>query len=134
VSDWANVLHFCMVYLYGFIIAGQPSLQAALVRCRQAALLIAVAGALLYYIPYAGGYFSPGDLPPLHQRIIDAWRGLNAWCWVLAIIGYCSAYLRNNNRILQYAAHAFLPVYILHQTILLCAAYYIVQWPIRAFP
>ncbi|WP_343688839.1 acyltransferase family protein [Chitinophaga sp.] len=133
VSDWANVLHLSIVFLYGFIIMRSPPLQAAVLRCRQPAFILAIAGVLSYYIPYILGYFSPHQQSADVIRLLDVWRGFNAWCWTLAIIGYASTYLTTINPTLQYASKAFLSVYILHQTILLSAAYFVVQWTLPAF-
>lgn len=133
VSDWANVLHLSVLFLYGYIIMRSAYLQDAMLNSRKLALLLGLTGALLYYIPYIAGNFSPYQQPAYILRWLDTWRGFNAWCWILAIVGYAHYYLNNNNTILQYTSKAFLSVYILHQTIILCAAYFVVQWNMPSF-
>ena len=50
-------------------------------------------------------------------------EGFYGWAVILTLAGYASAYLNFNNRVLQYLTDAVLPVYVVHQPILLVAAY-----------
>jgi peptidoglycan/LPS O-acetylase OafA/YrhL len=52
---------------------------------------------------------------------------VSAWIWVIAFLGYAKKYLNFNNKFLQLANEAIYPFYILHQTIIIIIAYYIVQ-------
>ena len=53
-------------------------------------------------------------------------RSLNGWLWLLAILGFGSR-LARPARILGYLGPAVLPFYILHQTVAVIAAFYLVQ-------
>jgi surface polysaccharide O-acyltransferase-like enzyme len=55
---------------------------------------------------------------------------LNAWCWLLAILGFGMKHLSFSTPFLKYANEAVLPFYILHQTLVLSLAYFVVQWTI----
>jgi hypothetical protein len=57
-------------------------------------------------------------------------RALASWCLVLAILGFGRKYLVRSTPRLTYANEAVLPFYILHQTVLLCVGYFVVQWAI----
>jgi glucan biosynthesis protein C len=59
-----------------------------------------------------------------------ACRALGSWCLVLAILGFARRHLNFATARLKYANEAVLPFYILHQTVLLCVGYFVVQWAI----
>jgi glucans biosynthesis protein C len=48
----------------------------------------------------------------------------------LAFFGLAMSYLDYRKPVLEYANQAVLPFYILHQSVLICVGYFIVQWPI----
>ena len=56
--------------------------------------------------------------------------GFSSWCWVLAYFGLAIRHLDYRKPVLEYANEAVLPFYILHQSVLICVGYFIVQWPI----
>jgi hypothetical protein len=128
-ADWANFLHFTLVFLYGFWIISQPSLYQSIARNRLLGLALGVAGVLLFYgLRFTGLEPQRGDT--LAYRLLTAWQGLNAWCWVIALSGYAHVYLNKPSRWLSYFSKAFLPVYILHQTFVVAFGYYLV--PLQA--
>ncbi|MFK5982898.1 MAG: acyltransferase family protein [Flavobacteriaceae bacterium] len=50
----------------------------------------------------------------------------NSWMWVFTFLGYGSKYLNKNSRLLNYMNTAVYPFYILHQTVIVIIAYYVV--------
>ena len=50
----------------------------------------------------------------------------NSWMWVFASLGYGKRYLNKSSRLLGYMNTAVYPFYILHQTIIVMIAYYVV--------
>lgn len=50
-----------------------------------------------------------------------------SWFWVFALIGYGKKYLNKDHRALKYINEALYPFYILHQTIIVILAFYVVQ-------
>lgn len=56
-------------------------------------------------------------------------QGLNCWCWVLVCIGFGRRYLNRNSPLSQLANEVVYPFYMLHQTVLITLAHYILQWP-----
>jgi hypothetical protein len=57
---------------------------------------------------------------------MTAIRALNSWLWLMAIIGIALHYCNFNNKFLAYATEAVLPFYILHQTIIVTIAFYLI--------
>lgn len=58
-------------------------------------------------------------------------RTLNLWFWLIAILGYGRLFLNFTNRLQRYLNEAVYPLYILHQTVIVILAYYIVQWDVN---
>jgi glucans biosynthesis protein C len=63
-------------------------------------------------------------LGPLYYTI-DA---LACWCWLLVIVGYGSLTLNFSNKVLKYSSLAVMPVYVLHQTLIITIGYYVIKW------
>ncbi|WP_299713488.1 acyltransferase family protein [uncultured Tenacibaculum sp.] len=53
----------------------------------------------------------------------------NSWLWVFTSLGYGRKYLNKKSKILSYCNQAVYPFYILHQTVIVVLAYYVVQTP-----
>lgn len=51
------------------------------------------------------------------------------YCLLLAIFGYARGYLSFNSSFLRYTTNAILPLYVVHQTFTVAAAYYVVNQP-----
>ncbi|MEA2000677.1 MAG: hypothetical protein U9N84_02125 [Actinomycetota bacterium] len=74
-----------------------------------------------------------------------AFEALSGWLWVVAILGFAAgsekpkkvkreARLESTalDRVGAYLSEAVLPVYVLHQTIIVLLAFYVVEWPLNA--
>jgi peptidoglycan/LPS O-acetylase OafA/YrhL len=68
------------------------------------------------------------DPSPAGMVVYRALTVLNGWCWLMAIFGFARKYLNFSNGFLKYANEAVYPFYILHQTIIICIAYYMINW------
>ncbi len=130
-SDWANFFFFLALVLYGFWYASQPRLYQLLVRCRHGALVLGITGTGLFYLLQFYGWLPEPD-QHMAYRLLVAWQGFNAWTWIVVLCGYAYFYAHTSNAVLAYTSQAFFPVYILHQTVLIIAGYYLVPvaWPI----
>ena len=67
-------------------------------------------------------------LSPLSGKWNDLLFALSCWSWLLAVCGFGMKHLSFSTPFLKYANEAALPFYILHQTVLLSLAYFVVQW------
>jgi glucan biosynthesis protein C len=121
VSDWYLFVHYLLLTLYGFFIASRPGMWDQIARVRAFSLaasvvLIAVAVELL-------------DRSIIrHNSPADAFiANMFTWTAVLAFIGYGRHFLSFQNSFLRWSREAAYPVYILHQTLMLIIAYWIIQ-------
>jgi peptidoglycan/LPS O-acetylase OafA/YrhL len=131
IHDWSSFPYWFTFVVVGFIcIAFQP-LADSLERNRRLSLLLA-------FVTIIGiNYLRWNNKEPWDtiENWSSDWRTYavlalypaTAWFWVLAIIGYGKKYLNRKHRVLSYINEAVYPFYILHQTIIVILAYYVVE-------
>ena len=126
-GGWSVVI-YPLFYIGGFLILSNERLQARIVQLRWVYLgLGIVLSATHLFFEFQTSYPA---LTPLGDRLIDPVMCLVVWSWLLAIFGFGKVHLNFNKPFLKYANEAVLPFYILHQTVIVCLAYFIVQWQI----
>ena len=139
-------LAYVFPFLYGFVIASQPQLEAVLRRFRWHALAVGcvATGALG---AWAAGLTGLGAT--LGASVSPGWgalQGLAGWMWVVAIMGFGGAWAARHRpvagaassaaapaggrlrRAARYGNEAVLPFYVLHEPVIVAAAWLIVRW------
>ncbi|KAA2239497.1 acyltransferase family protein [Chitinophaga agrisoli] len=131
VNDWCFFVYWLLFLLTGFICALQPALMDSLERNRRISLGLAfVCMLLINYLRWNN--LSLTQVLPFGEHdwltpFYIARHPLNAWLWVFAIIGYGKKYLQRKHRALDYINQAVYPFYILHQTVIVIIAFYVVK-------
>jgi hypothetical protein len=127
IGGW-SIFIYLTFFVSGFVIYSNARLQDRIRRAR--------------WVSLAGGIVLWAGIDPLWGALGDpnfaTWQFalgtipwcLNAWCWLLAILGFGMERLGFRTPFLAYANETTLPFYILHQTVLLTLAFPIVCWPI----
>ncbi len=124
VEDWYGLASAGVLLLAGALFYRSPPLLDWLQRARFAALAVGIAAyALLETLFFADGGIRPGGEGWLVFCILSA---INLTAWLLAIIGFGRRLARPSG-FLRYATPAVYPFYILHQTVTVIAAFYLVQ-------
>jgi glucan biosynthesis protein C len=126
-GGWSLLIYLWLVFC-GFVAVSNEQLMASIQRMRWLSF------ALGFVSLAASGILEirqgdPAYGTPLYALLLGL-RGFCSWCWVLAILGFGVKGLDFRTPFLKYANEAVLPFYILHQTVLLCVGYFVVQWPI----
>lgn len=127
-AGWSMIL-FALFFLLGFVLPAREDLQQSVRRVRRLSLGLAVALAAVG-VPLLAAYGNP-QFGTLHYAGIAAMYGLFTWCCILAACGFAMQRLSFGSTFLWLANEAVLPVYVLHQTVILSIAYFVVQWPIH---
>jgi len=126
-GGWSIFIYLCF-FVSGFVIFSHERLQENIKRWRWISL---AAGVLLW--PTIDILWSALGDPGFGtwERALGTipWC-LNAWCWLLAILGFGMKHLSFNTSFLKYGNEAVLPFYILHQTVIFPLAYFVVQWAV----
>jgi glucans biosynthesis protein C len=136
-SRWAYLLFF----LYGLLLAADDRFRVAM---RHDAVPAAVIGVVLFgaagvALGTAGG--DPFTDMTGHAIVARVLFGTAGWCWLVAILGLLDRPAREEptappagrsrrRAVYAYLGTAALPIYILHQPILVTVAYFVVRWQI----
>lgn len=132
IHDYTYLPYWFLFLLVGFICISNVLLMDSLERNRRTSLLLGLV--LLIGMNYMRwNSQEPWDVNP------DTWKSnpwtyaylamlpALAWTWVFALVGYGKKYLNSKNRFTSYASNAVYPFYIVHQTVIVILAYYIVR-------
>ncbi len=121
VDDWFNHARYLTVMFLGYVLATHDGFWRVLGRHRWhllGAAIIAYAGLLLMYhgvmLQGKGQFF-----------LRQAWVSADATLWLLAVLGLGHHYLNRPSRVMRYMNEAILPLYILHQTLIVVIAFYL---------
>ena len=131
IHDPLYFTYWLLFLLAGFIAVIQPSIMDSLERNRRFSL----SAAFLFFI--AVNYLRWNDFD-WFSTIPDArndWRTpfylarqpIQTWFWVFAIVGYGKRYLNFKTKANDYMNESLYPFYILHQTVIVIIAYYVVK-------
>jgi peptidoglycan/LPS O-acetylase OafA/YrhL len=115
VDDWFNHATYLPLFLAGAVLSGQPGFWRELERLRWAALGIALASwaALIAY------HWQPEPVQQWPAIARTVWTACQ-WCAIVAACGFARRHLSGDGPARQYLAQAVFPVYILHQTLIVC--------------
>jgi glucans biosynthesis protein C len=136
-------LAYVFPFLYGFLIASDARFESALSRVRWPAAAAAAAATvgLLGWAAAAGPGVVTGAEPGW-----SALQGMAGWAWLAAIAGFTAAFTARRRspgsgeprpaaarqprwqRAAAYANQAVLPFYLLHEPVIVAAAWIIIRW------
>ena len=129
ITDWSNRTVILLMFIYGFMIAGEPALRRAVDR--QWKLALGVAGA------FAAAMFAwawPGDLTqrfavPFTPTYVFFWcaYALGGLAWSIALYGAARAVHFAPSRFFARAREYLNPFYMLHQTVIVVLAFYLID-------
>ena len=121
--DWYVFIHYLLLTLYGYLLASMPAAWDWIAARRHAALGVAAV-------------ITTGLITLLETGVVDhgspfdsVFANVFTWLWLLVFLGYGRAHLGFSNRLLAWARDASYPVYILHQTVILVIAYFVIRQP-----
>jgi peptidoglycan/LPS O-acetylase OafA/YrhL len=127
-AGWSLVIYLWLLFT-GFIVVSAPHLEAGIKRLRWLSLGMAVILTIIVISVVVVSQGSPTFGTPLYAIGLGV-AGFSSWCWILAYFGLAMKYLDYRKSVLEYTNEAVLPFYILHQSVLICVGYFVVQWPI----
>jgi peptidoglycan/LPS O-acetylase OafA/YrhL len=122
-SDWYIFNHYLLLTIYGVLLASMRDAWDWLRDRRRVALGTALA-------------FTIGGLSMFETGLVarDTWfdsvyANLFTWAWLMTFLAYGRQSLSFSNKLLLWARDASYPVYILHQTVIIVIAYFVIRQP-----
>jgi peptidoglycan/LPS O-acetylase OafA/YrhL len=124
IGDWYGMASAALFLITGAFLFRHPALVHSLARQRWVALCAGIAT----YAVLQTLFFS-GALGPM---VANVWRldycllaSFNIFAWLFAITGFFARHMTRRPAALAYATEAVYPFYILHQTVIVIAAYHL---------
>ncbi|NNK67391.1 MAG: acyltransferase [Rhodobacteraceae bacterium] len=135
---------FAIFLLLGYVLPADRRFGQALFQRRKTALFAGVITFVVFGALFAFGSERPGanmmqdnDMISLAMRLI---REVSGWIWIAAILGFAGAWGRRDHaapsatpdpgridRLAAYLSEAVLPIYVLHQTVIVAVGFFVVQ-------
>lgn len=134
-GDWANHAHRFMIFLIGFFVAKDPAFWRSVDKAWKVAPLLAIAAWLTLGNAPAVAEWLRQFLPGTAVRLVLSYVGiLYAWSCMLTLLGVGQRFLNRESRLLRYLTSAIFCYYVLHQTIIVVAGYYLTGLQLGAMP
>jgi len=131
IHDWYMHAMYFTIFAYGWCLARSSALWAELLRLRKPALALALAcGAI--YLGLVLRFKADEEVTTATQWLIWTLRNLYVWATLCAILGWAQALLNRRFRWLPWATEAVYPWYLLHQSLIVLLAYWLVPLQVGA--
>lgn len=130
ISDSSKWLYYLYFFLVGIVLFSCKALWNSLGTNRKMHVTMALISFLLFY----GYYLMPQEWLPPSFSIQLRWSlwwmvsCLVGWTTMITVLGYAQVYLAKPKSWLAKMNEAVYPFYILHQTVIVVLAYFIVKW------
>ena len=132
VDDWMAFFYWWSFMLAGYLMITNLKLMDSLERNRRTSLLLAfILYILVNYLrwnkhePWSANNSNWKSLPSTYAYL-SVYPAI-AWMMIMALVGYAKHYINKKRSVLNYCNEALYPFYILHQTIIVILAFYVVQ-------
>lgn len=116
-SPLTYLVFFCL----GYLVACDGRCRAAMERHRVVAVILALAALTAGVLLGRSGHSS-------RAAGFAFLRAFHSWFCLVAMFGFGSRYLSFTNGALKYANEAVMPFYVLHQTVIVGLAYFLISW------
>lgn len=123
VHDWFNHARSLLVFLIGFVLVRMPLIWNRFSSLRWQFLAIAVCTYMYILFSFNGGSLGDGLLAKTINRLF--WTA-NGWFWMLTLIAWAQHLFTRGNPVLRYLNGGVYCFYILHQTLIIVIAYFLV--------
>ncbi len=135
ISDWANFLTYGTLFIYGFLFFYAPQNVLGVVKYWRLSLAIAIISSITclgIHLPHllttsSASYSSISIL----SRVVGA---LSTWCWLIFLLGLGKIFFDFGGKSLEYGRIGALPIYVLHQTIIVIIGFYVLKNGISLIP
>ncbi len=131
VDDWSDVCYYLAFFILGYLLSTDLRFGRALDQHWKLSLGLAIALMIVMFTAGFLGLDPPQGYSLGYMGVIFV-HGLRAWLWIIGILGFARSRLNFKTPFLAYASEAAYPFYILHQSVIITVAFYIVRWGVGA--
>lgn len=123
-GDWVAHASYFPMFAFGFALAGSERTLSTFARWWKSAAVLAVLGYLVVAgvaVAFAGARITPRPF----GTIFSLARGVEGWMAIAALIGVAETYWNRDHRWRPMLTEAVFPFYIVHQTVIVVVAYWL---------
>ena len=123
IGGWSILSYVCFI-IFGYIFATQPKFEDAIEKHGLPAFLLAIFLAVVicpFYVVWTV------FLDTLASRIVRVLFALFGWSMMLAILSFAKKSLNRDHKLRKPLNRSVLPFYVLHQSIMVIVAFYVVE-------
>jgi glucans biosynthesis protein C len=131
-DDWCMLIYWYLFVIAGYLVMCNQQLIESMVRNRRLSMLLAFGSTILINCirwndarpsQTLGEHWQQSPLTYLYLAIYP----IIAWSWIMMLVGYAKKYIDQPHRIHGYVNQAIYPFFILHQTVIVFLAFYVVK-------
>lgn len=125
----SSTLYFGFFLVFGMLFASAENTWNHLKQYRKLNAILFLASSVIFYTYYLmpNAWLSPYFTTNTLWNIWYVVCCLVGWTFVIALLGYAQIWLNTKSLLVQKLNEAIYPFYILHQTVIVVFAYYIIQ-------
>lgn len=129
---YPNPIYFLVFFIYGYIIVADSAFEDAIDRSKRIALIVGLVTLALFIVWKDWGLGARLNIPEWFWGIAYR-RCIVSWFLIVALLGYGKKYLNSPPKhrfslfFLGYFGEGSYPFYILHQTVIVAIAFFVVQ-------
>ncbi|HCY80982.1 MAG TPA: hypothetical protein DHV22_04925, partial [Xanthomarina gelatinilytica] len=129
IENLSSTLFYGFFFVAGIVMAVTPNIWISLKKNRKPSFIISLVVLVLFYVYY----YLPSELASSYLSLSsrwDIWYGISSllsWSLLITALGYGQVWMNRQSKLLAKLNEAIYPFYILHQTVIVVFAYYIVQ-------
>jgi len=112
-------------FITAYVMACNPQFEESVEKNRVPALLLGIVTSVLAIGAFLIAEANPAG-PASHYLSVSTFQALNGWFWVVAIMGFGRKHLSFNHKFLGTSNELVLPFYVLHQSVIVGVAYYVI--------
>jgi glucan biosynthesis protein C len=116
---------YLVLFITAYVMASSPKFEESVEKNRVPALLFGIITSLLVFALSTIVLSDPSAMERYYVPVSIVWA-LNGWCWVTAILGFGRKHLSFDHKYLKVSNELVLPFYILHQSVIVAVAFYVV--------
>ncbi|WP_340063599.1 acyltransferase [Ascidiimonas aurantiaca] len=129
ILNLSSTLYFGYYFIAGIVFASSGILWQYLLKHRKTNFYLALICSMVFYTYY----YLPDEIVSPYLSLTTQWNiwyavsGITGWSWIITALGYGQVWFNKRSMLLSKMNEAIYPFYILHQTVIVLLAYYLVQ-------
>jgi len=127
----ADFFFWLLFFIYGYLLYVDPRILESLVERRRGILAAAAICFLALTLFRSVGLLAGWQRNPSYSVgfiLFQVLWGIDAWAWLLYILGLGVRFLNFGNAAIRYATEAILPFYVLHQPVIIAVGAVVLEW------